>query len=83
MPLVPVLPAVGIFFNFMLACGLDALTWGYFGAFLAAGLIIYFSYGLWNSNLEIDNVTRGQFEVSLVEIGSGLDQSIEGYVDKY
>ena len=46
MPMVPILPAIGIFFNFMLACGLDGLTWAYFAIWLAVGLIIYFSYGL-------------------------------------
>lgn len=59
MPLVPVLPAIGIFFNFCLACSLDALTWTYFGCFLALGILIYFSYGLWNSHLEVETVTRG------------------------
>ena len=66
MPLVPILPAVGIFFNFILACGLDAKTWSLFGVFLLIGITIYFSYGIWNSNLEIGNVTRGQLEMSLV-----------------
>ena len=46
MPMVPILPAIGIFFNFMLACGLDGFTWAYFAIWLAVGLIIYFSYGL-------------------------------------
>jgi len=59
MPLVPILPCFGIFFNFMLATGLDGLTWAYFGVFLLIGLIIYFSYGMWHSNLEAENVTRG------------------------
>ena len=66
MPWVPFLPAIGIFFNFTLCCGLDGLTWAYFGAFLIIGLILYFSYGMWNSNLEIENVTRGALETSLV-----------------
>ena len=46
MPWVPLLPAIGIFFNFTLCCGLDGLTWAYFGAFLLIGLILYFSYGM-------------------------------------
>ena len=75
MPLVPVLPAVGIFFNFILACGLDGTTWGLFGAFLAIGIVIYFSYGMWHSNLEPGNVTRGQLEMSLV---SGANDSFVG-----
>ena len=84
MPFVPVLPAVGIFFNFMLACGLDALTWAYFGVFIAIGLIIYFSYGMWHSNLEVETVTRGQIEISLMNASTSLvDEQIEGYVKNY
>ena len=59
MPWVPILPAVGIFFNFMLAAGLDGVTWGLFGAWLVLGLLIYFAYGMGHSNLEATNVTRG------------------------
>ena len=33
MPFVPLLPAFGIFFNYILACGLDGTTWAYFGIF--------------------------------------------------
>ena len=78
MPWVPILPALGIFFNFMLCTGLDGTTWAYFGVFLALGLVIYFSYGLWNSNLEVENVTRGFDEVSLVTINNfRQDQSFD------
>ena len=66
MPLVPILPAIGIFFNFMLAAGLDGLTWAYFGIFLLIGLIIYFSYSMWHSKLEVETITQGKFEVSLI-----------------
>ena len=66
MPFVPILPAIGIFFNFMLASGLDGVTWGLFGAWLCLGLIVYFCYGMHHSNLEVENVTRGHFEVSLI-----------------
>ena len=79
MPFVPVLPAIGIFFNFVLACGLDGTTWGLFGAFLAIGIVIYFSYGMWHSNLEPGNVTRGQLEMSLV---SGAGDSFVGMRDR-
>ena len=66
MPWVPILPAIGIFFNFTLCCGLDGLTWMYFVIFLAIGVLIYFSYGLWHSKLEVENVTRSEFEESLI-----------------
>ena len=81
MPLVPVLPAIGIFFNFMLACGLDGLTWAYFAIWLAFGLLIYFAYGLWHSHLEPDNIYRGEMEVSLVTYVK--DQSIDNGMDNY
>ena len=84
MPLEPVLPAVGIFFNFALACGLDGLTWAYFGAFVAIGLVIYFGYGMRHSNLEAATVTRGEFEVSLIDVSTTLvDEQLEGYVKNY
>ena len=66
MPWVPILPAFGIFFNFTLACSLDGTTWMLFGIFLAIGLVVYFSYGIWNSKLEADNVMRDEFEHSIV-----------------
>ena len=65
MPWVPILPAIGIYFNFMLCCSLDGVTWMYFGVFLAFGLLIYFTYGMWHSKLEPENVYRGEMEVSL------------------
>ena len=58
-PFVPLLPCLGIQCNFALACDLDALTWGYFGIFIALGLAVYFQYGIRHSKLEAENVTRG------------------------
>ena len=52
MPLVPLLPSIGIFINFTLACGLGATTWFFFGIFFAFGLLIYFCYGINHSKLE-------------------------------
>ena len=71
MPLVPLLPCVGIMCNFMLACVLDGLTWALWLGFVAIGLVMYFSYSMWNSNLEVTNVTRGQLETSII---SGIDR---------
>ena len=81
MPMVPVLPAFGIFFNFMLACGLDLMTWVYFGIWLAVGLIIYFGYGISHSNLDVEMITRGEFEVSLIDHSTNYtrDMSNESY----
>lgn len=52
MPFVPILPSLGIFFNFTLAVHLDWAIWFFFGIFLAVGLVIYACYGLHNSKLE-------------------------------
>lgn len=69
----------------MLASGLDGLTWIYFGIFLAIGLIVYFSYGMWHSNLAADNVLRGEFEVSFNTTATGLaaDNSFDGIAKNY
>ena len=67
MPFVPLLPAIGIQFNFILAAGLDGLTWTYFLVFVAIGLVIYFSYSIRHSHLETTNVLRGKMETSIVE----------------
>lgn len=49
-PLTPYLPAFSILINLYLMTGLDALTWARFLVWIGIGLIIYFSYGIWNSN---------------------------------
>ena len=58
MPYVPVLPAMGIFFNFLLACTLGGLSWAYFSIYLAVGVLVYFSYGMWHSRLNQSNPTE-------------------------
>jgi APA family basic amino acid/polyamine antiporter len=35
-----------------LMAGLPWVTWVRFGAWLAAGLVLYFAYGFWNSRLQ-------------------------------
>lgn len=51
MPFVPLLPCIGIQFNFLLVFLLEGKTWAYFGIYLAVGLVIYFTYGIRHSNL--------------------------------
>ena len=66
MPMVPFLPCLGIMFNFLLAGGLDLLTWTLYLVFLATGIIFYFTYSMHHSKLEAGTVTRGFVETSIV-----------------
>jgi APA family basic amino acid/polyamine antiporter len=51
-PLVPLVPLLGIAMCIYLMAGLPWVTWVRFGAWLAAGLVLYFAYGFWNSRLQ-------------------------------
>ena len=53
MPLVPSLPCVSIFFNFVLVTSLEAVSWVIFGVMISVGLLVYFVYGFRNSKLNI------------------------------
>lgn len=87
MPFVPLLPAIGIQFNFILAAGLDGLTWAYFLGFVLLGLVIYFSYSIRHSHLEPNNILRGKMEVSIVESDAPMQASLidenEGLSDQF
>ena len=76
MPFVPLLPAIGIQFNFILCAGLDALTWTYFLVFVLIGLVIYFGYSIRHSHLEPNNVLRGKLETSIVETDAPMQASL-------
>ena len=78
MPFVPLLPAIGIQFNFILCAGLDGLTWAYYLVFVVIGLVIYFSYSIRHSHLEPNNVLRGKLETSIVETDAPMQASLIG-----
>ena len=52
MPLVPLLPCLGIIGNHALVGSFDLTTWIYYAVFLKIGIIIYFTYSVHHSILE-------------------------------
>ncbi|XP_039753109.1 cationic amino acid transporter 3 isoform X2 [Pararge aegeria] len=55
-PLVPLVPYLSVCMNVYLMVQLDQQTWIRFILWLAVGYIIYFSYGIKNSNLRVKKV---------------------------
>jgi APA family basic amino acid/polyamine antiporter len=55
-PLVPWVPLMGIAMCLYLMMGLPLITWIRFGVWLAAGMVLYFTYGFWKSHMR----TRGE-----------------------
>jgi APA family basic amino acid/polyamine antiporter len=51
-PGVPITPLITVAFCFYLMANLPAMTWVRFGAWLAAGLLIYFLYGFRHSKIQ-------------------------------
>jgi cationic amino acid transporter 1 len=49
-PMVPLIPILSIMANFYLAFSLSSLTWIRFLVWFLMGMVVYFSYGIWNSN---------------------------------
>ncbi|XP_077535171.1 cationic amino acid transporter 3-like isoform X2 [Haemaphysalis longicornis] len=49
-PLVPFIPLFNMFVNLYLMMRLPLATWARFGIWMAAGMLIYFGYGIWHSS---------------------------------
>ncbi|KAI7792622.1 probable cationic amino acid transporter [Triplophysa rosa] len=52
-PCVPFVPAVAMLVNIYLMLKLSSITWVRFVVWCSLGVLIYFSYGMWNSSLEL------------------------------
>jgi len=50
-PFVPIFPILGVIFCVALMLSLPVMTWIRFVVWLAIGLCIYFTYGMWHSKL--------------------------------
>ena len=50
-PFVPILPAIGIYFNLVLAWNTKNVTWFHLILYTSVGLVIYFVYGIQNSKV--------------------------------
>jgi len=53
-PLAPLLPLIGFGLCLWMMASLDAVTWAVFGVWMAAGLVVYFGYGMRRSRLNAD-----------------------------
>ncbi|KAJ8320708.1 hypothetical protein KUTeg_002295 [Tegillarca granosa] len=60
LPFVPLIPSLSMFVNILLMMKLQSLTWLRLAIWLAVGLILYFSYGIWNSKENRSGTGYGQ-----------------------
>lgn len=66
-PLSPFFPAIGFLLCIYMMSSLDVVTWEVFGAWMAVGLLIYFSYGRKSSRLERESAGRTAVEPAAAE----------------
>ncbi|XP_052758227.1 cationic amino acid transporter 2 isoform X2 [Galleria mellonella] len=79
-PLVPWLPGLSILINVYLMLNLDYMTWIRFAVWIAAGLLIYVTYGVWHSSERRrtqDSVQLTQFHDSQTALlNNGLQHTV-------
>jgi len=54
-PMVPIVPLAGVFCNVYMCASMGQKAWEDIGYWLAVGCFIYFTYGMWNSELREKN----------------------------
>ncbi|XP_037392185.1 cationic amino acid transporter 4 [Pygocentrus nattereri] len=70
-PLVPFVPGASILLNVFLMLKLSALTWLRFTIWLAAGLLVYFGYGIWHSKEGLRELQGNDVSARYVVLPSG------------
>ncbi|GMH84877.1 hypothetical protein TL16_g10054 [Triparma laevis f. inornata] len=76
-PFVPVIPLMGIACNVFMMGSMDKQAWVHIGFWLAAGVAIYFSYGVWNSTLRDTN----KFLLGRDVVGGNYDYGTEPLIE--
>ena len=69
-PLVPLVPIMGIVFCLYLMASLPGVTWLRFFVWMAAGLVVYFTYGRFHSRVALDAAAEA---VTTVNLGGTAD----------
>ncbi|XP_063076366.1 probable cationic amino acid transporter [Engraulis encrasicolus] len=79
-PCVPFVPASAMLVNIYLMMKLSRITWIRFIVWCFVGVLIYFGYGMWNSNLEITAREEEAHASTYQRYDAGVD---EGFADNF
>ncbi|XP_070561462.1 cationic amino acid transporter 4-like isoform X1 [Ptychodera flava] len=76
-PCVPFVPALSVFFNFILMANLSGVTWIRFGIWVTLGMTVYFTYGMHHSKEGLRQSSED--EVELNETDAILPESAQAF----